>query len=188
MHYMRPRKLKLVGFQPDITYFKPQGVPIKQLKQIILNVEELEALRLCDLKGFNQTQAAENMQIHQSTLQRTLTRARMKITDALVNGLSIKIEGGNYKMPLKDGTGPRGLGPRSGRGRGNCNTNTENNPDLKNNEFGLGRGMGQGQGRGLGRGQGRGFGRQVPNSNDEEKDTLKREIESLKKRIEELEK
>jgi len=58
------------------------------------------------------------MKIHQSTFQRTLTRAREKITDALVNGKAIKIHGGEYKMPGGDGTGPRGLGRGMGRGRG----------------------------------------------------------------------
>ena len=81
---VRPRKLKFVNFKPEITYFKPQGVPLRDLEEVELTIDELETLRLSNDEKLNQTEAAEKMDIHQSTFQRTLTRAREKITDALL--------------------------------------------------------------------------------------------------------
>ena len=115
---VRPRKIKLVNFEPGVTYFKPQAVPLSRLEEVELTVDELETLRLSNLKKMNQTEAAARMNIHQSTFQRTLTRARKKITDALVNGKAIKIIGGDYTMPGGDGTGPTGQGRGFGRGTG----------------------------------------------------------------------
>lgn len=117
---VRPRKLKRINFTPDVTYFKPQAVKLSDLEEVELTFEELEVLRLSNLENLTQTTAAEKMEIHQSTFQRTLSRANQKITDALVNGKAIKINGGAYKMPNKDGTGPNGEGSMTGRQRGNC--------------------------------------------------------------------
>jgi len=116
---VRPRKIKIVNFEPDVTYFKPRAVPLSQLKEVNLTIDELETLRLSNLKRMSQADSAKKMKIHQSTFQRTLLRAREKITDALVNGKAIKIHGGEYKMPRGDGTGPigRGLGGRAAKGR-----------------------------------------------------------------------
>jgi len=113
---VRPRKIKIVNFEPGVTYFKPRAVPLSQLEEVELTLDELETLRLSNLEKLNQEDAAKKMKIHQSTFQRTLTRAREKITDALINGKAIKIHGGEYKMPGGDGTGPAGAG-RKGRRR-----------------------------------------------------------------------
>ncbi len=99
---VRPRKIKFVGFEPGVDYFKPRAVPLKDLEEVKLTVDELETLRLANIEKLSQTDAAAKMQVHQSTFQRTLTRAREKITDALVNGKAIKISGGEYKMPGRD--------------------------------------------------------------------------------------
>ena len=115
---VRPRKIKIVNFEPGATYFKPRAIPLNLLEEVELTIDELETLRLVNIKKLSQEDAAKKMKIHQSTFQRTLTRAREKITDALVNGKAIKIHGGEYKMPGGDGTGPRGLGKGMGRGRG----------------------------------------------------------------------
>ena len=110
---VRPRKIKFVNFEPDITYFKPLAVPLNQLKEVELTVDELETLRLSDVEKLSQIDAAEKMHIHQSTFQRTLVRAREKLTDALVNGKAIKIHGGDYKTePVRQG---RGRGRMSGQ-------------------------------------------------------------------------
>ena len=114
---VRPRKIKFVNFEPNVTYFKPRAVPLSQLQEIELTLDELETLRLSNIEKISQVDAAKKMHIHQSTFQRTLTRAREKITDALVNGKAIKIHGGEFTMPGGDGTGPLGQG--IGRGRGN---------------------------------------------------------------------
>ena len=126
---VRPRKVKFVNFEPGVTYFKPRSIPLNLLEEVELNLDELETLRLVNIEKLNQEDAAKKMKIHQSTFQRTLTRAREKITDALVNGKAIKINGGEYNMPGGDGTGPLGRGPIAGRGRGFGN--------------GLGRGLGR---------------------------------------------
>ncbi len=119
MHNMvRPRKIRLVNFQPGVTYFKPRAVLLRQLGEVELTFDELETMRLSNIEKLSQADAATRMNIHQSTFQRTLTRAREKVTDALVNGKAIKIQGGEYTMPGGDGTGPLGQGPIAGRGRG----------------------------------------------------------------------
>jgi predicted DNA-binding protein (UPF0251 family) len=147
---VRPRKYKLVNFEPSVTYFKPKGIPLVNLEEIEITIDELETLRLSDYKKMNQTNSAKEMEIHQSTFQRTLTRAREKISDALINGKAIKIHGGEYKMPNRNGMGPLGMGPMTGRGLGPC-----------------GRGMGNKQnlGQGFGRGFRQGFGRDYDNIN-----------------------
>jgi len=114
---VRPRKIRFVNFEPDVTYFKPGGVPLRRIGEIELTVDELESMRLSYLEKLSQEDAAKKMNVHQSTFHRMLTKAREKLTDALVNGKAIKIHGGEYRMPGGDGTGPLGFGPR-GRGRG----------------------------------------------------------------------
>jgi predicted DNA-binding protein (UPF0251 family) len=87
----RPIKLRKISFDPNVVYFKPRAVPLSRLKEIYLNVDEVEALRLCDLKDFEQKVAAKKMKISQSTLQRVLSLARKKVSEALVEGKAIKI-------------------------------------------------------------------------------------------------
>ena len=119
MHNMvRPRKRRFVNFEPAVNYFKPRGVPLIALNESELTVDELESMRLSYLEKLSQADAADKMEVHQSTFQRTLTSAREKITDALVNGKAIKIKGGVYRMPGGDGTGPLGPGGRGGAGPG----------------------------------------------------------------------
>lgn len=113
---VRPRKRRAIDFEPEVTYFKPRAVPLSELEEVELKLDELEALRLSDLEGFNQTESAEMMKVHQSTFQRTLSQARKKIADALTNGKAIKIQGGGDNMPGRDGTGPIGK-DRMGFGR-----------------------------------------------------------------------
>ena len=115
---VRPRKIKIINFEPNTTYFKPRGIPLVSLEEVEISFEELEALRLSNIEKLCQEDSAIMMKIHQSTFQRTLKRAREKITDALVNGKAIKIHGGDYKMPGGDRTGPIGRGTGAGRGLG----------------------------------------------------------------------
>lgn len=96
----RPRKIKFVGFEPSVTRFKPQGIPMRELEEVTLTIDELETVRLSDVEGFSQAEAASMMDIHQSTFQRTLARARKKIGQALTTGKAIKIEGGDYEISL----------------------------------------------------------------------------------------
>lgn len=115
---VRPRKRRMVNFEHDIRHFKPSDSSIEGMDEINITIDELESLRLRYLENMKQDDAAQKMEVHQSTFQRTLQRTLEKISDALVNGKSIRVEGGNYTMPGKDGTGPRGQGPVGGQGRG----------------------------------------------------------------------
>ena len=94
----RPKKKRLIDFSPRITYFKPAGIPLKELDDVVLAHEELEALRLQVLLEKKQEDAARQMDISQPTFYRLINAARKKIVDALVNGKAIKIEGGNFIM------------------------------------------------------------------------------------------
>lgn len=87
----RPKLCRKVQFNPDITYFKPQGVPMRDLEIVELTIEEMEAYRLRHINDLEQEQAAKKMQTSQSTYQRILYSAYKKIADALVNGKAIKI-------------------------------------------------------------------------------------------------
>ncbi len=88
----RPRKRRRVRFNPDVTYFKPAGIPLCNLQEIVLNVEELEALRLKDSLGLEQKTAAERMNISQPTFHRLLLESRKKVAVALVEGKAIRVE------------------------------------------------------------------------------------------------
>src|SRR4030042_4934843 len=94
----RPPKCRRVEFMPDITYFKPAGIPLRDLEEVCMTVEEAEALRLKDLEGLEQEQGAKKMNISRPTFQRVLASARQKVADALLNGKAIRIEGGNFEM------------------------------------------------------------------------------------------
>jgi len=87
----RPKLCRKIMFNPNITYFKPQGVPIKLLDIIELTVEEVEALRLKNDENLDQEKAAEMMKTSRSTFQRILASAYKKVTNALINGKAIKI-------------------------------------------------------------------------------------------------
>ena len=87
----RPRLCRRIRFQPTATYFKPQGIPMRQLEVIELTAEEAEALRLKNIKGLEQMKAAKIMNTSQSTFQRILASAYKKITIAIIEGKAIRI-------------------------------------------------------------------------------------------------
>ena len=88
----RPRMSRRVSFEPEIKYFKPQGVPLKHLQIIELELEEIEAYRLRHKNKLDQKEAAINMKTSTSTYQRIINSAYEKIADALINGKAIKIK------------------------------------------------------------------------------------------------
>ena len=88
---VRPLKPRKVLLYPPVIYFKPRAVPLSILKEVELTLDELEALRFCDLENLEQERAAEKMKISQSTLQRILSSARKKIAEALIEGKAINI-------------------------------------------------------------------------------------------------
>jgi predicted DNA-binding protein (UPF0251 family) len=117
---VRPKKPRFISKKPENRYFKPRAVPLANLQEIELNFEELEALRLTDLKGLTHQEASQEMNVSRPTFTRVLKSARYKVANALTNGQAIEIKGGEYKMsPRGRGVGGRGRGRgRTGGGRG----------------------------------------------------------------------
>ena len=94
----RPKRWRWISFRPGVTYYKPRGVPLRYLMEVKLSVDELEAIRSADYQGVEQIKAAKKMKVSQSTFQRILTSARKKVSEGLVEGKAIRIEGGRVKM------------------------------------------------------------------------------------------
>lgn len=90
----RPPCCRRISGSPIATVFNPAGVPARELEAVVLALDELEALRLTDLEGLYQEQAAERMGVSRATLGRILESARRKVAQALVLGRAIRIEGG----------------------------------------------------------------------------------------------
>ena len=112
----RPTFPRNVGFLPGVTYFKPAGVKMTDLKEVVLGHDEIEAIRLKNLQGLSQEEAAEQMNVSQPTLHRLLSSAYNKMTDAIVNGKALRIEGGNINVP-QDFSPACGKGRMCGQGR-----------------------------------------------------------------------
>ena len=91
----RGQKCRRVCSVPENRLFTPQH-PCGRTQ--VLTVEELEAVRLCDLEDLEQDEASVSMNVSRATFQRTLYQARKKIAEALCAGLAIKIGGGNYEL------------------------------------------------------------------------------------------
>ncbi|MGV8171518.1 MAG: DUF134 domain-containing protein [Candidatus Woesearchaeota archaeon] len=91
----RPKICRKISGQPDIVYFKPSGIPLTELQESILSIDEYEAIHLKDLDRKEQEECAKMMGISQPTFHRLVLSARKKVADAIVNGKAIKIIGGN---------------------------------------------------------------------------------------------
>ena len=94
----RPKKDRLVGFNPKINYFKPRGIPVLDLEEVCLTIDEREAIRLADLKGLSHEEAGRRMGISRATFGRIVQQARKIIADAIIHGKAVRVEGGNYKL------------------------------------------------------------------------------------------
>ncbi len=129
----RPRKRRCVRSVPPALFYKPQGIPMGQLRGATLALEGFEALRLVDAQGLSQEEAATMMEVSRPTLCRILGEARTVVARALTNGWAIRIEGvagaetehgqdGRLADPGRTGCRGRGLGPgcaeRTGGGSG----------------------------------------------------------------------
>jgi len=95
---VRPRICRRIRFKPGVTYFKPAGIRMIELEEVILAFDEYEAIRLIDLENTEQGKAGKMMKISQPTLSRLLKSARKKLSEAIVKGKAIRIEGGNYRF------------------------------------------------------------------------------------------
>lgn len=92
----RPVKWRRVEFIPRNRYFVPTSDSEDAPGEIVLQIEEVEALRLKDLEGLEQEACADKMEVSRQTFQRVLSSAREKVADAIINGKAIRIAGGNY--------------------------------------------------------------------------------------------
>lgn len=92
----RPKCPRRIENAPEVTYFKPRGVPMSELEVVSLAMEEFEALRLVDLEGLQQEEAAGMMGISRRAFWEEIQNARYKVALALTTGKAIEIKGGNY--------------------------------------------------------------------------------------------
>ncbi|MBU0572798.1 DUF134 domain-containing protein [Patescibacteria group bacterium] len=88
----RPKKIRRMRFNPNVYYFKPRGVPLRALEEVVLAPDELEALKLHDVDGLDQLGAAKKMKISQPTFARIIDATYKKIAEALIKGKAIKLE------------------------------------------------------------------------------------------------
>ncbi|TWI67802.1 putative DNA-binding protein (UPF0251 family) [Desulfobotulus alkaliphilus] len=95
---VRPKKNRIVSAHPEVSYFKPRGIPLRDLDEVILTVDEREALRLADLEDLNHADAGERMEVSRATFGRILQKARNTVADALIHGKAIRVEGGVYTL------------------------------------------------------------------------------------------
>jgi predicted DNA-binding protein (UPF0251 family) len=103
----RPRKRRLLDRAPRPAIYKPAGVPLDGLRRTTLLQEELEALRLADLEGLTQQEAAGRMGVSRSTFQRIVARARHQVALALAEGHALQIKGGTFEVSPRHPRGPR---------------------------------------------------------------------------------
>lgn len=99
----RPFSSRRISGQPVATVFKPAGIPTFLLEEVVMTLDEFEALRLACLDGLYQTRAAKQMRVSRPTFARIIESARHKVADALVHGKALRIEGG----PVQQQAGPR---------------------------------------------------------------------------------
>jgi len=98
----RPKKYRCVGCVPNACYFKPKGIPMVELDEVALSLDELEALRLADSEGRYHEDAAREMKISRATFGRIVKEARRKVAEALTKGKALRIEApGNQKKNSK---------------------------------------------------------------------------------------
>jgi len=95
---VRPRKDRIVKVNPDVCYFKPRGIPMIDLDEVMLTVDEREAIRLADLLGLSHENAGKQMGVSRATFGRIIQHARKAVADALINGKAINIEGGHFRI------------------------------------------------------------------------------------------
>lgn len=93
----RPRKCRRVCCMPAVSAFGPRG-RAEEGEPLTMTVEEYEVIRLIDLVGLSQEESAAEMGVARSTVQRLYGGARRKLADCLVNGKTLRIGGGSYRL------------------------------------------------------------------------------------------
>lgn len=94
----RPPKERRVEQIPLVTHFKPAGIPLRGLEEVVLTIEEMEAIRLADMEQLDQAEAAGRMEISPPTFNRMVNQAHQKIAAALWQGRALRVEGGNFRI------------------------------------------------------------------------------------------
>jgi uncharacterized protein len=110
----RPKCRRNICGMPDKNYYKPRGIPTVDLEEIVLNLDEFEAIRLADYEQLYQEEAAAKMNISRQTFGRIIEAAHKKIADVLLNGKALKIESGEVAL---DETKPCGQVKRRRAGK-----------------------------------------------------------------------
>ena len=101
----RPKCCRQVGAIPYKTCFQPERVASSSCpEEVLLNLDEFESLRLADLEGLYQEQAASRMNVSRQTFGRIVEVARRKVADVLVNGKTLRIEGGPVTINVGETT------------------------------------------------------------------------------------
>ena len=94
----RPQKERRVENLPPLTHYKPVGIPLQDIEEIILTIEEMEAIRLVDIEQLDQAAAAESMEISRPTFHRIINLAHQKIASALWQGQALRVDGGKFRI------------------------------------------------------------------------------------------
>ena len=97
IHMPRPEKSRNIHEPPLYTEFKPVGFGAGQ-SEIVMNIDEYEAIRLADLEGLSHEEAAQEMGISRPTFTRLLDSAHSKLAEMLVKGKRLVIRGGNVNF------------------------------------------------------------------------------------------
>lgn len=88
----RPKKCRKMCCDPQANYFKPRGIPMDSLTEIVLSRDEFDSLKLSDIDKLSQDEAAVHLGISRQTYGRILISAHQKVALAIVKGLALKIE------------------------------------------------------------------------------------------------
>jgi len=91
----RTEKDRIVHTPPLFSEFKPIGVPVHELLNVILTLDEFEAFRLADYIGLSHAEGAEEMGVSRSTFTRLIEKSRKKVADFIIEGRVLSIDGGN---------------------------------------------------------------------------------------------
>ncbi len=99
---VRPVISRRVGYKPEVSYFKPRGIPMFDLIEVCLTVDEREAIRLADLEGLSHEEGGQEMGVSRATFGRILRNARTTVADAIINGKAISVQGGHYEIVITE--------------------------------------------------------------------------------------
>jgi predicted DNA-binding protein (UPF0251 family) len=113
----RPHCPRRIATLPGVVYFKPAGIPLRDLEERVLPLDGFEALRLADMEGMPQLEASRLMGISRQTFSRILARARQTVATCMTQGMAIRIEGGVVHLVTKSKT-RKNPGKESGKESG----------------------------------------------------------------------